>query len=93
MTCPICEALHREHNELCGKEAALTLAERKIALSPAKRKALQTEKSQSEKSMTGPAAADETIADTSREQILSARKRQMKVASELENHKVLAHSA
>jgi len=94
MPCPICESLHREHNELCGREAALTLAERETTLTPGKRKALRSEKPlQSERSTMSPTAAGASTADTSREQILLARKRQMQVASELENHKALAHSA
>jgi hypothetical protein len=71
MKCPVCESLHREHNQLCEEEARLTLAER-----------------------TGkPAASDSGRSAPLRERILSARKRQSRVASDLQNHKAMAHSA
>ena len=73
MKCPVCESLHREHNQLCEEEARLTLAERtgKPVLS----------------------SADPAHSAPLRERILSARKRQSRVASDLRNHKALAHSA
>jgi hypothetical protein len=82
MSCPICESLHREHTELCGKEAELTLAEREIALTPAKRK-----------TSANATASTESTVDAYRPGILSARRRQMQVVSELKDHKALAHSA
>ncbi len=71
MKCPVCESLHREHNQLCEEEARLTLAER-------------TAKS---------VAAEPAPSAPLRDRILSARKRQSRVASDLRNHKALAHSA
>jgi len=41
----------------------------------------------------GRSAAGESASPPQREQILSARKRQVRIASKLENHKALAHSA
>jgi len=73
MKCPVCESLHREHNQLCEEEARLTLAER-------------TAKS-------GASAADAAPPAQLREKILSARKRQSRVASDLRDHKAMAHSA
>ena len=73
MPCPVCQSLCCEHNEVAGKEAALTIAERLTLIQ-----------------LTG---AGKSTADPPREEILSARKRQMQIASELENHRKLAHSA
>jgi hypothetical protein len=40
-----------------------------------------------------PTGVSKSTADPPREEILSARKRQMQIATELENHRKLAHSA
>jgi len=73
MRCAICDHLRREHDDLCGQEAALTLAERK--------------------EMIVPTRPREPASLLSRDRILSLRKRQARVASDLDQHNALAHSA